>query len=953
MKIEIQYIKLFLVRFFSTTFLTFFIIINVIAQSTEKLTFSHKRGFYENNFNLTISMTTLGVLIKFTLDGSDPLLSSSAIIQNSPVVIPVNPGNTAGRDRAPGFCVRAVAIQNDTAVTIIKTHTYIFIKRVVELSTDNQRPGSNWLQQTTSGSSQYINYGMDPQVYNDPLYKGKIVEALLDIPTFSMVMDLKDLFDPNNGIYVNALEHGAEWERPCSIELIHPDGKDGFQINAGVRIRGGWSRHNDCPKRAFRWFFRKEYGEAKLKYPLFGDEGVDEFDKMDLRTSMNYSWSYAGSNLNTLNRDVFSRDVQRDMGVPYTRSRYYHLYINGTYWGLYQTQERSEASFASYYFGGNREDYDVIKVATDAGYNIEATDGTLDAWRRLWNASMSGFDTDETYYKIQGKNPDGTINPNYEVLLDLDNLIDYMLCTFLVGDYDGPISSFSGNVNPNNFYAIYNRNARDGFIFFRHDAEHSLRNHSWGYDRTGPYPAGSQFKKSNPQWLHQKLMEHPRYRIRFSDHVYKHFFNAGALTPEVNKSRFMARKEEIDLAIIAESTRWGDSKKEPAFTRNNAWLPAINWIIKDFFPTRTSLVLNQLKNKDLFPQTMPPEFNSEGGRIESDLQLTMKAPEGKIYYTINSTDPLISDLSSGNNISQNAIEYIDPILINKSTFIRARTLNGTDWSPINDVQFWIAEGFDNLKITEIHYHPLDESESFDNDGFYEFIELKNIGAENLDISGLQFSRGIQYTFPLNTNIQSGQFIVLAAKDSTFSERYGFSAFGEYEGQLANNGETIALTSLNGDTLVKIKYNDKYPWPQSTDGDGFSLVTKDIKPYKNQNDPENWIASSTIHGTPGSDDSQVSVDDQEKNIPSEFKLFQNYPNPFNPSTTFKFSLSKTNRISLKVYNILGQLVDTIVEGHFPEGAHKVMWNASNLAGGIYFYRLEVEDFIASKKLLLVK
>jgi hypothetical protein len=170
-----------------------------------------------------------------------------------------------------------------------------------------------------------------------------------------MVMDLKDLFDPETGIYVNAIQRGAEWERPCSIELIYPDGTDGFQINCGVRIRGGYSRNPSCPKRAFRWFFNRDYGEAKLKYPLFGDEGVDEFDHMDLRTAMNYSWSYGaeGPEKNTFLRDEFCRDLQRDMGQHYTRSRYYHLYINGTYWGLYETQERDpEASFASDYLGG-------------------------------------------------------------------------------------------------------------------------------------------------------------------------------------------------------------------------------------------------------------------------------------------------------------------------------------------------------------------------------------------------------------------------------------------------------------------------------------------------------------------------------------------------------------------------------------------------------------------------
>ena len=71
-------------------------------------------------------------------------------------------------------------------------------------------------------------------------------------------------------------------------------------------------------------------------------------------------------------REVFSRDTQRDMNQPYTRSRYYHLYLNGMYWGLFQSQERSEARYAESYFGGSEEEYDVVKVNTETGYLVEA-----------------------------------------------------------------------------------------------------------------------------------------------------------------------------------------------------------------------------------------------------------------------------------------------------------------------------------------------------------------------------------------------------------------------------------------------------------------------------------------------------------------------------------------------------------------------------------------------------
>ncbi len=485
-----------------------------------------------------------------------------------PLKILIDTALILDRDTAPGFIITACGATEDSIVTDVITQTYLYVNYVTALSPDGHIPGPEWLNPLAS--SQQINYGMDPEIYEDPLYKDQMIDALLSIPTLSLVTDLNNLFDPESGIYVNASEHGRDWERYASLELLNPDGTEGFQINCGIRIRGGWSRHDDCPKRPFRIFFRSEYGDGKLKYPLFGDEGADSFDKIDIRTSLNYSWAYAGDSQNTFMRDVFSRDTQRDMGQPYTRSRFYHLYINGTYWGLYQTQERAEASYGETYFEGNAEDFDVIKVDVGENFNIydiEATDGNTDAWRKIWNAGETGFSLDEDYFRMLGLNPDGTPNPSYPKLIDPDNLIDYMICTFFAGDFDGPISGFSGDRNPNNFFAIYNRVNPDGFKFFRHDAEHTMFFNDWGNDRTGPYSAGQYFPKSNPQWFHQKLSVNRHYRQRFGDRVYKHFFNDGALTLENNRKRIISRSNQIDKAIIAESARWGDSKSRTPFNK--------------------------------------------------------------------------------------------------------------------------------------------------------------------------------------------------------------------------------------------------------------------------------------------------------------------------------------------------------------------------------------------------
>ncbi|GAF86320.1 unnamed protein product, partial [marine sediment metagenome] len=199
---------------------------------------------------------------------------------------------------------------------------------------------------------------------------------------------------------------------------------------------------------------------------------MDEFDKIDLRTSQNNSWSFQGSSQNTLIRDVFSRDVQRDMGQPYTRSRYYHLYINGQYWGLYQTQERADADFAESYLGGDKEEYDVVKNDSSGSRALHATDGTTDAYRRLYDAAVAGFASDAAYFAVQGLRPDGTPDPAGERLLDPENLMDYMICTYYTGDPDAPVSCWAHFSN--NVFAIYNRVRPQGFTWYRHDAEHSL-----------------------------------------------------------------------------------------------------------------------------------------------------------------------------------------------------------------------------------------------------------------------------------------------------------------------------------------------------------------------------------------------------------------------------------------------------------------------------------------------
>jgi hypothetical protein len=89
------------------------------------------------------------------------------------------------------------------------------------------------------------------------------------------------------------------------------------------------------------------------------------------------------------------------------------------------------------------------------------------------------------------------------------------------------------------------------------------------------------------------------------------------------------------------------------------------------------------------------------------------------------------------------------------------------------------------------------------------------------------------------------------------------------------------------------------------------------------------------------------------IPAEFSLAQNYPNPFNPETTIEFGMPEDAQVKVTVFNVLGQVVTALVDSEMPAGYHVVTWNASDMASGVYFYRIQAGDYTATKRMVLMK
>jgi polyhydroxybutyrate depolymerase len=98
---------------------------------------------------------------------------------------------------------------------------------------------------------------------------------------------------------------------------------------------------------------------------------------------------------------------------------------------------------------------------------------------------------------------------------------------------------------------------------------------------------------------------------------------------------------------------------------------------------------------------------------------------------------------------------------------------------------------------------------------------------------------------------------------------------------------------------------------------------------------------------------VGVSEKHQTIPNNFSLSQNYPNPFNPSTTIKYQIPELSFVILKVYDVLGNEIATLVNEEKTAGTFEITWYAENLSSGVYFYRLQAGSFVETKKMILMK
>ena len=528
--------------------------------------FSLDRGYYDTNILVAISSSTEGAQIRYTLNGKDPS-PTNGTVYSQPILIT----NTT--------VLKAIAYKAGWAPTDVDTHTYLYLSNVIKSAV------------------------MKTTITRNAVYGPQLYDALRDVPSISLV---------------TASAANDTTEVASSFEWLNPDGSPGAHARCGARWFGG--AFTFFEKKSFRLYFRSEYGTSKLRYPLFkgfdnGTTAVDSFDEIELRNG-SHDMTERGFYMS----NVFTDDTLLNMGRLNPHGRFVHLYLNGTYWGLYHLRERWGAAMHSSYLGGSKEDYESI----NGNWNVGG-----------WADPGTPYDGDgKTWEKIKSlRNRYNLVKP----YLDVPEYIDYMLMWMFGGSED-------------EYRCVGPKVPGSGFKFYLNDADGWFCGNYYcaAGDRTTRNAPGRS-AGDGPGSLFSMLFaeNNPEYRILLADRIHAALFNEGALTTERTIGRLNERCAQIQRAFYAEAARW-------LYLTPSEWASRRDQVRKDWLSVRTGTALSEWRNAGFYPKLDAPSMTRAPGALPSGFIPEFKGPTNKtIYYTLNDEDPRLP----GGGISPKARTY--------------------------------------------------------------------------------------------------------------------------------------------------------------------------------------------------------------------------------------------------------------------------------------------------------
>ncbi len=729
------------------------------------------------------------------------------------------------------------------------------------------------------------------------------------LPIVSLVADPDLLFDRNEGIYINYEE---ETEIPAHLEVFEPEGPLAFAIPVGARIYGSYSRRFD--QKSFAFYLRNSYGASELKYRLFEEKSISNFQSFILRNAGN---DFSNAHI----RDaVMSSIVQDHVDLDYQAYQPAVLYINGQYWGVQNFREKISEHFIASNRGVDKDAIDLL----EAGEIPSVKHGSVDDWMSL----LSLLET-----------KDASLEEDYKEItasIDLENYIDYMVTEIFYANTDWPAinSKFWKEQGPNGKWRWVLYDLEHGFNLYSGNGDFNLDMMEHVL-QTNP----DRLKYGNPLWstqLFRSLMENDDFKRRFITRM------AGMMNTTFNTERMIGVIDSISALVEPEmfdhEVRWGLSWHPFAsqvedmrhFARNRHEY-MVEHMQTHLGLTRQNSITVNVSDPDhghvQVHRSLPDAYPYKGYYFsEYDIQVTAIPKPG---YTFVGWTGSVSSTDS-------------------SIWISVRKSVTANFEPTHE-----ASG--SLVINELMYNSANDTDSGD------WVELYNGSASEADLSGWTIKDNDDthlYTFAEETRIAPNDFMVIVQDTALFFSQHPKSIpfIGPFDFGLSGSSDAIRLYDAEGRLFDIISYTDESPWDAAADGTGYSLEL--ISPDLDNELPESWKASTQLLGSPGKANTVLvanETDDSEVDatLPKGIRLEQNYPNPFNPNTTLSFYLDEATEIDLMVYSITGQKVATLASGVYAKGWHDVSWNATGMASGVYVYLLESDHFRLNKKMMLIK
>ncbi|NQU21445.1 MAG: lamin tail domain-containing protein, partial [Candidatus Nealsonbacteria bacterium] len=756
--------------------------------------FSVDRGFFDAPLDVAITSNTPGATIIYTLDGSEPT-ETHGTEYTGPIHVTAT------------TTLRAVATKENMKPTDVDTQTYIFPDDVI--------------QQSVISST----------IRNHPTWGPQLRQSLLAVPTISLVTP--------GSISLT--------EKPTSIEMLFPDGSEGFQEDAGVEHFGGHSL--GYAKKSMRVSFKSIYGSERLDFGLFGEDGADQFDQFLLRSGSHDTMFYINGGEQGAGglylRNRWISNVQLEMGQPAPRGRFVHVYVNGTYWGQHHLMERPNAAFMASYFGGDKEDYDALNGSSTA----VAVDGDWSAFNAMVGVT-GNYDSLQQY-------------------MDVVNYADYMVLQFYGGN-DWDWNTYQ------NWMAARERKPGAGYKFFAWDSDMIFRR---GLN-------ANVINRGGPGNMWATIKQHEEFKILLADRAQRYFFNDGLLTPDRVSEDFRGLATLIQSSIIAETARWGRSGaygSSPGYTPAT-WQGNLDTMLAGIIAGRTDVVVQQMRSASVFPSINAPDFSingtaQHGGQINVADALRIGNPNGSgtIYYTLDGSDPRLpgGGVNTASAVAvSGAVSGAVPLEHSTPVLARVKSTSG-EWSALGEAAYHTSVP-PTLAITEINYHPQEPSPDevaagFTDGELFEFIELQNVGDAAVSLMTVHFADGVELNFTGSnvTSLAPGEHVVVAKDRDAFEFRYGtgVNVAGYFTGSLENAGERIQLAYGENTTFADFTYNDAGSWPGRADGKGatLELIDPDAVPHddparsEHLGNGENWHSSVRYGGTPGGDgDAAVGI-----------------------------------------------------------------------------------------------